>query len=184
MAQFVDNEWFETWSCGECGVRQAVSLAAWNGRKSSGKSFYCFNGHSRVFRETTEVKLKLALERERQVREAAEARAMTAETNLEQVSKAHRKMRERVMNGVCPCCNRSFGNLRDHMRTEHPEFGREKTVRALRVAFGMSQTALALEAGVNSVYVSQYENSRYIPRHAKRKLDDWLETHSAKAAET
>lgn len=30
------------------------------------------------------------------------------------------KERKRVGNGVCPCCNRSFINLKRHMKTKHP----------------------------------------------------------------
>ena len=30
------------------------------------------------------------------------------------------KERKRVGNGVCPCCNRTFGNLQRHMATKHP----------------------------------------------------------------
>ena len=31
------------------------------------------------------------------------------------------KERKRVANGVCPCCNRTFGNLQRHMATKHPD---------------------------------------------------------------
>jgi hypothetical protein len=31
----------------------------------------------------------------------------------------------RIGNGVCPCCNRSFTNLRRHMTTKHPEYPKE-----------------------------------------------------------
>jgi hypothetical protein len=30
------------------------------------------------------------------------------------------KIKNRVGNGVCPCCDRSFTNLRRHMSTQHP----------------------------------------------------------------
>lgn len=32
------------------------------------------------------------------------------------------RMKNRVGNGVCPCCNRHFKNLQGHMKTKHPEF--------------------------------------------------------------
>lgn len=34
-----------------------------------------------------------------------------------------KKMKNRIGKGVCPCCNRSFENIRRHMETKHPEFG-------------------------------------------------------------
>lgn len=183
MAQYIENEWLQTWSCGECGIRMAVATSAWDDRKRSGKGFYCFNGHSRVFRETTEMKLKKDLDREKQVREAAEARAQKTEQNLAQVARAHRKMRERVMNGVCPCCNRSFTNLREHMKSEHSDFGAVKTMFALRQAFGMTQAAVADEAGVKyAMQVSLYERGKPVARRVKERLDAWLDQHAGQAA--
>ena len=32
------------------------------------------------------------------------------------------KMKKRVGNGVCPCCNRQFVNLQRHMATQHPGY--------------------------------------------------------------
>lgn len=174
MAQYVENEWLETWSCGECGIRMAVASSALEGRRKSGADFYCFNGHCRVFRKTTEDKLREDLERERQVRESAVARALTAESHLGQVTKAHQKMRTRVMNGVCPCCNRSFGNLREHMKTEHPDFGEARTLFALREAFGMSQAAVAREAGVTQAHVSMYERGKQVTPHVTSRIESWL----------
>lgn len=33
-----------------------------------------------------------------------------------------KKFKNRVHHGVCPCCQRSFENLRRHMASKHPEF--------------------------------------------------------------
>ena len=32
------------------------------------------------------------------------------------------RVKRRVGNGVCPCCNRTFKNLADHMTTKHPDY--------------------------------------------------------------
>jgi len=32
------------------------------------------------------------------------------------------QIKTRIVNGVCPCCNRSFRNVRLHMETKHPDF--------------------------------------------------------------
>lgn len=37
------------------------------------------------------------------------------------------KQKKRIANGVCPCCTRSFTNLRRHMATMHPEHGATAT---------------------------------------------------------
>ena len=177
MTTFVQGIEFTVWSCGECGIQQAVTTAAFEERQRTGKDFHCFNGHVRVFRDTLEKRLKRELDRATQVKEAAEARAATAERERAAVTKAHTKMRVRVMNGVCPCCNRTFQNLMGHMKTEHPDFSAPQTLKALRTAFSMTQAAVAEEAGVKPYYVSRYEHGGYIHAHAKRSLDAWVEKH-------
>lgn len=32
------------------------------------------------------------------------------------------RIKNRVKNGVCPCCNRHFENLERHMKGQHPEY--------------------------------------------------------------
>ncbi len=182
MANFVENTWLETHTCGKCGVMWAMPTRFVDARRADKATFYCPNGDPRAFRESTEDRLKRDLDRERQVREAAEARAGKAEQNLSQVARAHRKMRERVMNGVCPCCNRSFGNLRDHMKTEHPDFGEVRTLFALRQAFGMTQAAVAAEAGVYDTHVSNYERGKPVASYAKSALDAWMARQDATSA--
>lgn len=37
------------------------------------------------------------------------------------------RIKKRVSCGVCPCCNRSFENLRRHMASQHPGFQTEES---------------------------------------------------------
>ena len=120
--------------------------------------------------------LQEQLDRERQVREAAEQRALRMQGERDQVAKAHKRMRTRVMNGVCPCCNRTFQNLLRHMQTEHQG---ELTLRAFREAFGMTQGALAQEIGVLPTYLSNAERGKYVPRHAQSAIDVWMAKQEA-----
>ncbi|MEG3193744.1 helix-turn-helix transcriptional regulator, partial [Lysobacter sp. D1-1-M9] len=126
---------------------------------------------------------KLRDELARKDADLARAKERTADLARErdQVAKAHRKMRRRVMNGVCPCCNRSFQNLREHMQTKHADFGKEQTLKALREAFGMTQGDVADEAFVKPPYVSLYERGKPVPAEARERLDWWLESQSARA---
>lgn len=179
MANFIESVWFSTHSCGECGVAFALTQAFEDARRRDGKNFYCPNGHSRVYRETELDRVKKTLERERQMREAADSRAAKAERDATTISKAHRKMRTRVMNGVCPCCNRSFENLRRHMHDQHPEFDKHRTLAALRQAFGMTQEAVAQEVGIAAPYVSRYEHGKAVSARAARAIEGWIERHEA-----
>ena len=173
---FVESVSLETHICGECGVLFAAPSDFWAQKKKSRETWWCPNGHCRVFSGPTEAdRLKLKLEGANQMLAAARARADTAERDREKVARAHKRIRVRVMNGVCPCCNRSFPNLRQHMKAMHPDFGAERELRALREAFGMTQAAVAEEAGVNNVHVSLYERGKPVAEYAKNALDAWLD---------
>lgn len=94
---------------------------------------YCPKGHRCVPRGKTPV------EKERDAREAAERqvqRLQTVRMDLERQVEHERhatraqkaaktRIKNRVHKGVCPCCNRTFENLRRHMSTQHPDFAKE-----------------------------------------------------------
>jgi DNA-binding XRE family transcriptional regulator len=171
---------FHVHECGECGVQFAFTEEFYRRRKEDRKTWYCPNGHPRHFTgPSEESKLRQELERKEQMLSAAQARAATAEQERQQVARAHKKMRERVMNGVCPCCNRTFQNLMQHMRSEHPDFDSIRTMHTLRIAFGMTQADVAREAGVDTAHVSLYERDKPVAGYAKQRLDSWLEMHNA-----
>lgn len=178
---FVVNNWLSTETCCNCGMLFAMPKKIQERLRNDGKTFYCPAGHQQHYVGPTAAdKLREENERQRQMLEAAQSRASTAEQSLSQVTKAHRRMRDRVANGVCPCCNRSFGNLRDHMKSEHPDFGTSKTLYAIRSAFGMTQDDVAREAGVYGNHVSLYERNLQVSRHAKERLDRWMNAYAAK----
>lgn len=58
---------------------------------------------------------------EQDAREAAERQAAARKGQIT-------KMKNRASAGVCPCCNRSFGNLHRHMQTKHPKFTAEEVL--------------------------------------------------------
>ena len=97
------------------------------------RSFYCPNGHSQFYLgETEEQKLKRQLrekvERENYLRSQLES---SREEANHQRNRANgykglaTKVGRRAKAGVCPCCNRSFENLRRHMQSQHPTFTEE-----------------------------------------------------------
>ncbi len=181
MSQFVNNEWFEVEQCCNCGMSFAMTADFKRRRLKDRALFYCPAGHPQHYvGKTEEQKLKEELERRQQMLDAAQARAITSERDKEQVLKAHKRMRVRVMNGVCPCCNRTFQNLMRHMKSEHPDFKETMKLSTLRAAFGMNQAAVAKEAGVNAVYVSLYERDRPMAAYAKERLDNWVKRHNAR----
>ena len=112
--------------CGKCGIVFAMPTSKHSRCHEKGEDFYCPNGHGRVFVESENQRLQkqLDLERERVIREKS-ARAQASaeandlrEKNIKMVGKLSR-VYKRVRNGVCPCCNRHFTNLENHMKTKH-----------------------------------------------------------------
>ena len=77
---------------------------------------YCPLGHAHV----PAGKSKWATERE--AREAAEARASSLADQLDAANREARRLAKRTAKGVCPCCKRSFVNLRRHMEGQHPQY--------------------------------------------------------------
>jgi hypothetical protein len=124
--------------CPVCGIVYGLPAAFYNARKdgSSKEGWYCPNGHSLSITKSEAAKLREQLDEERRQRQRAEQSvAMWQDFEKEARQQAeherHRangykghatKITKRAKAGVCPCCNRSFENLRRHMATKHPTF--------------------------------------------------------------
>jgi DNA-binding XRE family transcriptional regulator len=167
---------YSTVKCGGCGVRFAFERSYYEKRLEDHKTFHCPNGCVRHFTGKSEAeRLREEVERQKQMREAEEARRHRIEQERDQIQRAHTRMRKRVMNGVCPCCNRTFQNLMQHMQTEHSG---EFNLRTVRTAFGMSQKQVAEEIGVQHAYVSLHERGKPVPDYAARALESWVDQHA------
>jgi DNA-binding XRE family transcriptional regulator len=176
MSNFVDNIEFVTVHCYKCSMPFAMTRDFNDRRLKDRADWFCPRGHAQHYiGKSEEQKLREEVERQRQMREAEEARRLRVEQERDQVARAHHKMRVRVMNGVCPCCNRTFQNLMQHMQTEHSG---EFNLRTVRTAFGMSQKQVAEEIGVQHAYVSLHERGKPVPDYAARALESWVDQHA------
>lgn len=177
MTKYVDNISFVTQTCCKCNMPFAMTERFNDARISDHTTWYCPAGHPQIYRKgaSEEEKLKAELARTESMLEAAQARSSKIAQERDDVTRAHRKMRASVMNGVCPCCNRTFQNLMRHMKSEHAG---ELTLRNLRNAFCMTQGAVAKEIGISVPYVSSYECEKYVPQYAKMRIESWMERHS------
>jgi predicted RNA-binding Zn-ribbon protein involved in translation (DUF1610 family) len=123
--------------CPTCGVTIVMPQHLYNTRRNDHERFFCPNGHAASFGQESELEKKLkeaekSLANQRARLEWAEAdakRAKEARDHAQRQASAARgqvtKIKNRVGNGVCPCCNRTFTNLQRHMGTKHPEFKNE-----------------------------------------------------------
>lgn len=117
--------------CGGCGVTYSMPLALYNNHRELGsrsKGWTCPNGCSRAFRESETDELRRERDRLKQ-REAMledslrewQREAESAKASARAYKGAATRLKNRAKAGVCPCCNRTFQNLRRHMASQHPE---------------------------------------------------------------
>ncbi len=131
---------FTNVSCYKCGVIWGMPTALNTQRHADKESFWCPNGHSQHYAASEADKLKAKLQAQEQATAAAEKKAtrerewrLQAEEEKRHTERrlaAQRgvttRMKNRVANGVCPCCNRHFANLHRHMQTKHAGFVAEE----------------------------------------------------------
>jgi hypothetical protein len=114
-------EHFECWdeSCGMAfGMPREFARVA----RVKGTVFHCPRGHRLRFGESEVEQLKKQLTEERARVQREQARTESAKRSARAYRGQVTRVRNRVGNGVCPCCNRTFQNLMRHMETQHPEF--------------------------------------------------------------
>jgi hypothetical protein len=127
----------ETMICYKCAVPFAVPERLVRHLRDSQDTFYCPNGHSQIFSKSTETILREKLKKQQDDYEWRlknlnsvlddNSRTIGAITRQKSAIKGQMtKLKNRVKNGVCPCCNRTFSNLANHMKNQHPEFDTPK----------------------------------------------------------
>lgn len=115
-----------TEECITCGTVFGLSATLRNHCYQNGGYFYCPVGHSQgwntancktnIDKLSAEIaRLKSLVDYKDSRIEAERCKAAAAKTTLT-------KERNRLRNGVCPCCNRHFVNVERHLKTKHPNF--------------------------------------------------------------
>lgn len=134
FSQFVETK-FNVVSCANCGVKFAVNQDLYRQAVvESRRSVYCpACGLETVWRESESQREIRRLKGELETAgrradtaarraELADARATGLENSLRATKGVVTKIKRRISNGVCPCCNRTFRDLHRHMASQHPEF--------------------------------------------------------------
>ena len=114
--------------CCECGIPFAISEHKYNELQESKNTFYCPNGHGQFYTKSSTSKLKEQIKRlktENQwIHEACDrlsAQISQAKNDAKTAKSAKTRMLNRIKNGICPCCNRHFDNIHEHMKSKHKE---------------------------------------------------------------
>ncbi len=124
-------------NCGSCGGVYAILESVRYQKQIEGASWncpYCQTGWGYTGNGEN-AKLKREIERERKRKEWAEQEARNerdrrhrTELQLRSQKGATTRVKNRVANGVCPCCTRSFSDLKRHMASKHPGYANSETV--------------------------------------------------------
>lgn len=119
-------------TCGSCGGIYAIAARYYQEKYQKGGYWhcpYCQCGWGFGTSEIDRIKAQLAtkereIEQERKRKEWAEQEARVTERRRRALKGQITKVKKRIGHGVCPCCNRSFENLRRHMATKHPTYAK------------------------------------------------------------
>ncbi len=115
-------------SCGGCGINFGIPDDFLASIKRHRTGFTCPRGCNRVFlKENTEERLRrekknleISLIAEKDRADMHAKKATVARRSARAYKGQVTKIKNRVGNGVCPCCNRTFINLGKHMKGQHP----------------------------------------------------------------
>lgn len=127
MSVLVAVELVQVTCCHEgCGCVFGLSRAHYTALRETHAWFHCPNGHSQRFAiESEKERLERLLREEREQREREREVQRNLRSRMEREHAATKgrltKLSNRVKKGVCPFCNRTFGNLARHMATKHTE---------------------------------------------------------------
>jgi len=177
--------YFDETTCCKCGAVVVLPNDVMSRKRKDGSEFFCYNGHSLYFdkNKSSEQKLRDELAKERRRKEDALRRANEARAEADKMRikeevqrKSKLRMKNRIKHGVCPCCNRTFKNLQNHMKTKHKDFvSNRESLQVIRTDMELSQTKLAKSLDIQAGYVSSYEHNKYLPEYAKDILDKFVE---------
>lgn len=119
-----------TVNCAACGVLFAFPETWQEKFRQNHQEFFCPAQHSNYYPAESEAeKLRKRVAQLQSDIEYKEARISTLHDQKSALGRSraalkgvHTRTCNRVKNGVCPCCNRTFSNLLGHMKTKHPDF--------------------------------------------------------------
>lgn len=109
--------------CCNCGVAFGLpSDLQEQFKRDKEKYFYCPNGHSQHYSKSREEILKEQYEKKLLQKDNELSQLTTSKIQLEnQLNKTNNDL-NRLKNGVCPCCKRSFKGLHEHIKKQHPKY--------------------------------------------------------------
>lgn len=113
--------------CGVCGIAWSAPKVFMDECRKEGKdkTFYCPNGHPRVFKESEADEVRRELNRAKQLLAQRDDEIVAERNRVKAEQKKVKKLTARAASGVCPCCNRTVRQMALHMKNKHPSFKTE-----------------------------------------------------------
>lgn len=120
----------ELTTCCACGVSFAFPVSLMRKRMNDHQTFYCPNGHHLSFAQKSDVekaqaetaKYKQLYKEEREYAAGVVGERNATQRSLSATKGVLTRTKNRIANGVCPCCHRTFAELQKHMASQHPEY--------------------------------------------------------------
>lgn len=168
----------EVIQCANCAMSFAVPPRFLKERRNDHKTFYCPHGHDNYYpQKSDEEKLREELANEKRWHSLADERARRAAQDAEHYKQQRNGykgqlalVKKRVANGICPCCNRYFVALHEHMKNKHAEFLVES---GLLTVFDAGTPEL-FDAAVDTICKDASANSAVTYRSIAKKLKELL----------
>jgi hypothetical protein len=104
-----------------CGIGVGIPSSLYNEARRSGANVYCPIGHSFVWSETENDRLKRDLKWANDRAAAERARADQAEASRWAMKGVATKLRQRTLEGTCPFCGQHLRDLERHIGRQHPD---------------------------------------------------------------
>ncbi len=110
-----------------CGHDVWLSERMANQRRRDHQSIWCpLCGITNVFKDESDVEAaRRQRDEAKKAQKEAEWEAQAARNQARAIKAANTKLKKRISAGVCPCCHRSFKQLRQHMARMHPDYSGE-----------------------------------------------------------
>lgn len=122
---------YVVWECRTCGCVSTVPEVMNEQLRAEGGYRHCPSGHAWGWSKETSEREQLRRERDRLKQDAARledenrqawASATALRERADKAEKVAKRLKKRSSAGTCPCCSRTFSNMAEHMKHQHPQF--------------------------------------------------------------
>lgn len=129
----IERQEYRRLSCSECGVVYFFPEDWCGCAEKIKRSWHCPNGHGQWFHGESFEDLRRSRERLKQENARLEEETAIARRRADKAEHETKRIKKRAAAGTCPCCQRSFSNMAEHMKKEHPAFIEETGAKVIQL---------------------------------------------------